>query len=98
MVYPVMVKDYYDFYSTIDIFQYKKNEDPTGVGISMSNLDYLIHKSRQEDEEGAMVTHKMIKLFELIFHIKNGIICECDENMDTYKDYNILLKEISEAG
>lgn len=91
-----MVKNYYDFYSTVDILQYKKNEDPTGIGISMSNLDYLIHKSQQDNDEGVMVTRKIIKLFELIFHVQNGIICECDENMDTYKDYNTLIKEISE--
>lgn len=96
MVYPVMVKNYYDFYSTVDILQYKKNEDPSGIGISMSNLDYLIHKSQQDNEEGVMVTRKIIKLFELIFHIQNGIICECDENMDTYKDYHTFIEEMSE--
>ena len=95
MVHPIMVKDYYDFFSSIDVFQYKKNEDPSGLGISMSNLDYLIHKSQQDNDDGMMVTRKIIKLFELIFHIKNGIICECDEDFDTYKDYGTLIKEVS---
>ena len=40
-IYPVLVKDYYQFYSLIDIFTVEKNEDKSGIGIAMTNLDYL---------------------------------------------------------
>ena len=41
-IYPVLVKDYYKFYSTVSLFTQNKNEDPTGKGIAMTHLDYLI--------------------------------------------------------
>ena len=71
LIYPVLVKDYYQFYSLIDIFTVEKNEDKTGIGISMTNLDYLIHMTKSDFPDHEIVVRKIIAMFELIFHIKN---------------------------
>lgn len=92
MLYPVKVKDYYKYYSALDILRFEKNEDPSGVGIPMTHLGYLIYKSKQDDEEGRSVAHKIISMLELVFQIKNGIYCDCDEE-ETYISYDDLLKE-----
>lgn len=93
-IYPVMVTDYYLFYSLIDIFKLDKNADITGVGISMTHLGYFIYHMKQDTEEAQIFTNKAIKLFELIFHIKNGIKCTCDDHNDTFLAYSDLLAEL----
>ena len=90
LIYPVLVKDYYQFYSLIDIFTVEKNEDKTGIGISMTNLDYLIHMTKSDFPDHEIVVRKIIAMFELIFHIKNGIICNCDKNHDTFMTFEDL--------
>ena len=94
-IYPVLVKDYYNFYSLIDIFTVDKNEDQTGIGIAMTNLDYLIHMTKSDFPNHEIVVRKIISMFELIFHIKNGLICECDENHDTFMTFEELYNEFS---
>lgn len=93
-VYPVLVKDYNLFYSCIDIFTINKNEDPNGI--TMSNLDYFIYLMQPEQPNSEMFTRKAINMFELVFHIKNGIKCECDKNNDTYISYEDIYKFIAE--
>ena len=93
-VYPVLVKDYNLFYSCIDIFTINKNEDPNGI--TMSNLDYFIYLMQPEQPNSEMFTRKAINMFELIFHIKNGIKCECDKDNDTYISYEDIYKFIAE--
>lgn len=95
-IYPVLVKDYYQFYSLMDIFTVEKNEDKTGIGIAMTNLDYLIYMTKSDYPNHEIVIRKIISMFELIFHIKNGIICECDEEHDTYMTFEELFNEFSE--
>lgn len=95
-IYPVLVKDYYQFYSLIDIFTVEKNEDKSGIGIAMTNLDYLIHMTKSDFPDHEIVIRKIISMFELIFHIKNGLICECDENYDTFMTFEELFKEFSD--
>ena len=85
LIYPVLVKDYNLFYSLIDIFTINKNEDPNGI--SMSHLDYFIYLMQPEHEGSEIFTRKVISMFELIFHIKNGIRCVCDHDNDTYMSY-----------
>ena len=92
-VYPVLVKDYYKFYSCFPCLTMDKNtkmvigEDgrPTKVsnpkGIGMSYLGYLI-ESMQEGEIGAALTSQLIGLIELVFHEKNGFFCpNCGEEI-----------------
>lgn len=78
-VYPVSVRDFEIFSSCSNIFSLNKNE--TAEGIKMSNLDYLIFKMKSSDkDEGKIFSYKVDKIFELIFHIKNGIKCSsCGE-------------------
>lgn len=93
LVYPVLVKDYNLFYSLIDIFIINKNETPEGI--SMSHLDYFIFKMQPSQADGELFTRKAIKMFELIFHIKNGIRCECDKDNDTYLSYDDIYKKMA---
>lgn len=94
LIYPVLVKDYNLFYSLIDIFTINKNEDPNGI--SMSHLDYFIYLMQPEHEGSEIFTRKVISMFELIFHIKNGIRCVCDHDNDTYMSYEDIYKIIAE--
>lgn len=94
-IYPVLVKDYYRFYSLIDIFTIDKNEDKTGIGITMTNLDYIIHLTKSDNPQHEIITRKIIEMFELIFHIKNGIKCDCDVNGDTFMSYDDIYKIFS---
>lgn len=94
-IYPVLVKDYYKFYSTVSLFTQNKNEDPTGKGIAMTHLDYLIMKTEQEYPNHEENIFSIITMFELIFRIKNGLKCEdCGE--ETYVSWDeihdILIK------
>ena len=90
-VYPVLVKDYYKFYSCFPCLTMDKNtkmvigEDGKPIkvsnpkGIGMSYLGYLI-ESMQEGEIGATLTSQLIGLIELVFHEKNGFFCpNCGE-------------------
>ena len=90
-VYPVLVKDYYKFYSCFPCLTMDKNtkmvigEDGKPIkvsnpkGIGMSYLGYLI-ESMQEGEIGAALTSQLIGLIELVFHEKNGFFCpNCGE-------------------
>ena len=92
-VYPVLVKDYYKFYSCFPCLTMDKNtkmvigEDGRPVkvsnpkGIGMSYLGYLI-ESMQEGEIGAALTSQLIGLIELVFHEKNGFFCpNCGEEI-----------------
>ena len=49
-----------------------------------------------ERPNSEMFTRKAINMFELIFHIKNGIKCECDKDNDTYISYEDIYKFIAE--
>ena len=92
-VYPVLVKDYYKFYSCFPCLTMDKNtkmvigEDGKPIkvsnpkGIGMSYLGYLI-ESMQEGEIGATLTSQLIGLIELVFHEKNGFFCpNCGEEI-----------------
>ena len=92
-VYPVLVKDYYKFYSCFPCLTMDKNtkmvigEDGKPIkvsnpkGIGMSYLGYLI-ESMQEGEIGAALTSQLIGLIELVFHEKNGFFCpNCGEEI-----------------
>ena len=88
LIYPVKIINYYDFYLLISCFTIDKNEDETGIGIAMSNLDYVFHLMSNETS-GQMFTSQFISLLELVFQIKNGLKCSCSNEAITYSDiYN----------
>ena len=111
-VYPVLVKDYYKFYSCFPCLTMDKNtkmvigEDGRPVkvsnpkGIGMSYLGYLI-ESMQEGEIGATLTSQLIGLIELVFHEKNGFFCpNCGEEIlfeEIKNELDNIIKEIVES-
>ena len=111
-VYPVLVKDYYKFYSCFPCLTMDKNtkmvigEDGRPIkvsnpkGIGMSYLGYLI-ESMQEGEIGAALTSQLIGLIELVFHEKNGFFCpNCGEEIlfeEIKNELDNIIKEIVES-
>ena len=111
-VYPVLVKDYYKFYSCFPCLTMDKNtklvmneegrpikvSNPKGIG--MSYLGYLI-ESMQEGEIGATLTSQLIGIIELVFHEKNGFFCpECGELImfeEIKKELDGIIKPIMES-
>ena len=111
-VYPVLVKDYYKFYSCFPCLTMDKNtkmvmndegkpikvSNPKGIG--MSYLGYLI-ESMQEGEIGATLTSQLIGLIELVFHEKNGFFCpNCGEEIlfeEIKNELDNIIKEIVES-
>ena len=111
-VYPVLVKDYYKFYSCFPCLTMDKNtkmvigEDGRPIkvsnpkGIGMSYLGYLI-ESMQEGEIGATLTSQLIGLIELVFHEKNGFFCpNCGEEIlfeEIKNELDNIIKTIMES-
>lgn len=111
-VYPVLVKDYYKFYSCFPCLTMDKNtkmvigEDGKPIkvsnpkGIGMSYLGYLI-ESMQEGEIGATLTSQLIGLIELVFHEKNGFFCpNCGEEIlfeEIKNELDSIIKTIMES-
>lgn len=79
-IYPATVRDFEVFSMCTSCLTLNKNE--TKEGIKMSHLDYLISKLQTPGQEGQMWSYKLQRLFEIIFHIKNGLKCtKCGEVM-----------------
>ena len=49
IIYPVLVKDYYQFYACIYCFKVNKNDDM--VGVSMSDLDYILYLCEKDEDK-----------------------------------------------
>ena len=100
-IYPAQVRDYEIFSNCTTVLTLNKNEDPKGI--RMSHLDYLISKIKTPGPEGVAYSYKLQKLFEIIFHIKNGVKCsKCGKIIsydgEEFKNYLALLKEIQSKG
>ena len=91
-IYPVLVKDYYQFYFVISCFTMNKNED--NEGIAMSNLQYLFHKIF-DGEQNMQLLNQLITLLEMIFHIDYGIRCPKCHKVIKYNDINKKLSKIT---
>ena len=84
-IYPVKIKDYYEFFGVVDILMLDKNDDPKTI--PMSYLKFIQYLSQQEN--GAVYNMKLSKLLELTLHIENGFYCpDCG--------YEIVEKKIIE--
>jgi len=90
-IYPILIKDYYKFYSVISCFTMNKNED--NAGISMSNLEYIYHKINK-DEQGSSILNQFITLLEMVFHVDYGLRCPKCNKVITYEEVNKNLKEL----
>lgn len=74
-IYPVPVRNFEIFSNCVSCFTLNKNEE--AAGIRMSHLEYLVSKTeKKENNEGQIWSYKIQKLFELIFHIQNGLKCK----------------------
>lgn len=91
MIYPVKVKDYYMFYSLIDILMLDKNNNPETI--PMSYLKFLKYLGEQKD--GGVYNIKLSKLLELMLHIKNGFYCPMCKYEITEK---VLIEEVNKIG
>lgn len=80
-VYPATVKDYEEFSACSGCLTLNKNEDPKGI--AMSHLGYLVGKTQiKENDEGRVWSYKIQRLFEIVFHVKNGLKCDdCGETI-----------------
>ena len=97
MLYPATVHDYEVFSYCTQCLTLDKNQDPKGI--RMSQLEYLYSKTQEPGDEGAAWSYRIQKLFEIIFHLTNGIKCtKCgrviEYSSDLFRDY---LSEVHKA-
>ena len=95
-LYPATVHDYEVFSYCSQCLTLNKNQDPQGI--RMSQLEYLYSKTQLPGDEGAAWSYKIQKLFEIIFHIKNGIKCtKCgrviEYNSEEFRNYITKVQE-----
>lgn len=96
-IYPATMRDYELFTMCTSCLTLNKNE--VKEGIRMSNLEFLLFKMREDTEEGKILSYKLQKLIEIIFHIHNGIKCtKCNHVID-YKSVELMqyVQVVSEA-
>jgi hypothetical protein len=96
-LYPATVHDYEIFSNCSTCLTLNKNE--TVEGLRMSHLEYLYTKTLQPGQEGAAWSFRLQKLFELIFHIKNGIKCKkCGRVIEyTSPEFAEYISKVQEA-
>lgn len=83
-MYPVTVRDYNDFMRSVECCTLKKNDDPEGV--IMTHLGYLFSKLENK-EEGAHFSMRLLRLIELVFHVKQGVRCKNCGKIYSYPDF-----------
>lgn len=96
LMYPATVHDYEAFSSCSSCLTLNKNESPEGI--RMSHLEYLYTMTQKPGEEGAAWSFRIQKLFEIIFHIKNGIKCtKCgrviEYGSEEFRNYIMAVQE-----
>lgn len=100
-IYPVKVKDYVSFHTSLPCLLLNKNVKTIKVvnefgeeenkevsnpqGIGMSYMSYLIQEM-QSKEKGKQLTAQVLNLFELCLHIKNGFYCPICKTIETLSD------------
>lgn len=81
LIYPATMRNYELFSMCTSCLTLNKNE--AKEGLRMSNLEFLLYKMQQPTDEGKMMSYKLQKLLEIVFHIHNGIKCKtCDQVLD----------------
>lgn len=96
LLYPARVHDYEMFSGCSACLTLNKNESPEGI--RMSHLEYLYSMTQKPGEEGSAWSFRLQKLFEIIFHIKNGIKCtKCGRVIEygskEFTDYIMAVQE-----
>ena len=97
LMYPATVHDYEAFSSCSACLSLNKNSSPEGL--RMSHLEYLYTMTQKPGEEGAMWSFRVQRLFEIIFHITNGIKCTKCGRVIRYgsEEFNKYLAAAQEA-
>ena len=96
-IYPATMRNYELFSMCTSCLTLNKNE--VKEGLRMSNLEFLWYKMQQPTEEGKILSYKLQRLLEIIFHIKNGIKCkQCGRVID-YRSVELMqyVKDVAEA-
>jgi len=75
-IYPVKVRDYEVFCNCSACCTLNRKESVEGL--KMSDLEYLLLQVGNE-QEGQLWSYRIQKLFELVFHISNGLKCKNPE-------------------
>ena len=90
-IYPITMRHYNDFMLSNPCLLLNKNE--TFEGVRQTHLDFLIGKLNDQ-EEGQLWNLRLSKLFELIFHFKDGVRCTQCGNTMTYAEKKEKNKEL----
>lgn len=90
MIYPVSIKNYIEFMTSVQCLLLNKNDDIKGI--RLTNLDYLISKI-QDSIEGPLWSMRFSKIVELCFHVKPGMKCSKCQKVMRFDEY---LKRIEE--
>ena len=72
-IYPCIVRDMETFYLCTECLTLNRKESKEGL--RMNNLQFLLAQTQKPKEEGSFWSFKIQKLFELVFHIENGLKC-----------------------
>lgn len=90
---PVKTKDYFAFMSASQCLTLNKNDDPKGI--TLTHLDYLIHRMSASEEEGGPVMSQSFQIIlKLCANIDNGFLCsECGK----YLSYSEYASKVNEA-
>lgn len=72
-IYPALVRDYEIFSMCTSVLTLNKNESKQGL--RMSNLEFLMTKTMEQTEEGQLLSSKLQRLLEIVFHVQNGVKC-----------------------
>ena len=96
-LYPATVREYEVFSHCSSCLTLNKNQD--AEGLRMSYLDYLYSRTQLPGEEGQRWSYKIQKLFEVIFHIQNGIKCTKCGRVISYNSPEFIeyINKVSEA-
>ncbi len=83
LVYPVCVKDYYEFYWAVDCLLMDKNSVPDINIIKMSNLEYIYYLSIN----GEPYLYKFLKLLQLVLRLSDDETMNCRFDTENGKPY-----------
>ncbi len=85
-LYPINVKNHDEFLAASECLTLNKMDSVEGI--QLSNLGYLLFKMNDKEhlEEAAKFSQYLIRICELVFHIKYGVRCnKCGKVYDYYE-------------
>lgn len=97
LLYPATMRDYETFSMCTSVLTLNKNEFKEGV--RMTNLEFLLYKIQTQNEEGQLLSYKLQRLLEIVFHIHNGIKCTSCGHIIDYKGVELMqyIQKLQEA-